>query len=87
MKPTTALFVNTSRPNSSKPTLLAALNRGPGMAAVDVFESDPFSRVIRCCGWKTASAHPYRLCGTETATNFFCAAFDNVVNEARPPTS
>ena len=42
MKPT-ALFVNTSRAELlEENALVAALNRGrPGMAAVDVFESEP----------------------------------------------
>jgi D-3-phosphoglycerate dehydrogenase / 2-oxoglutarate reductase len=40
---TTALFVNTSRAELVQPdTLVAALNRGrPGMAAVDVFDTEP----------------------------------------------
>jgi D-3-phosphoglycerate dehydrogenase len=64
MKPT-ALFVNTSRAELVvENALVSALNRGrPGMAAIDVFESEP----TRCCGWRTRSARRISAMSSRTA--------------------
>jgi D-3-phosphoglycerate dehydrogenase len=65
MKPS-ALFVNTSRAELLEPdALIAALNRGrPGLAAVDVFESEPHIGYVE----------------QDSYEMYFGAAFDNVIN-------
>lgn len=74
MKPT-ALLVNTSRAELLQPdALVAALNRGrPGMAAIDVFESEPIRRGMRCCVWKTASARRTSATWSRTPTSCISA--------------
>lgn len=82
MKPS-ALLVNTSRAELIEPdALITALNRGrPGMAAIDVFESEPILqghallRLENCIctphiGYVEQDAYEY----------YFGAAFDNIVN-------
>lgn len=82
MKPT-ALLVNTAHAALIEPdALLAALNRGrPGMAAIDVFESEPILQGHALLRLENCICTPhigyveqdsYELC--------FSAAFDNVVN-------
>jgi len=82
MKPT-ALFVNTSRAELlEEAALVAALNRGrPGLAAVDVFESEPILAGHPLLRLENAVCTPHigyvELNSYET---YFGAAFDNVVN-------
>ena len=82
MKPS-ALLVNTSRAELIEPdALIAALNRGrPGLAAVDVFESEPILQGHALLRLENCICTPhigyveqdsYEMC--------FSAAFDNVVN-------
>ncbi|TAK79028.1 MAG: D-2-hydroxyacid dehydrogenase family protein [Aquabacterium sp.] len=82
MKPT-ALLVNTSRSELVEDgALVSALNRGrPGMAAVDVFESEPILQGHPLLRLENAVCTPHigyvELDNYELAFN---AAFDNLVN-------
>lgn len=82
MKPT-SLLVNTSRAELIEPeALLTALNRGrPGMAAVDVFESEPILQGHALLRLENCICTPH--IGYVEQDNYevlFSAAFDNVVN-------
>lgn len=82
MKPT-ALFVNTSRAELlEENALVAALNRGrPGMAAVDVFESEPILAGHPLLRLENAVCTPHiGYVEQESYEIYFGAAFDNVVN-------
>ena len=88
MKPT-ALFVNTSRAELVEAdALIAALNRGrPGMAAVDVFESEPILQGHALLRLENCICTPHiGYVEQESYELYFGAAFDNVVNfiEGRP---
>ena len=71
MKPT-SLLVNTSRAELIEPdALIAALNRGrPGMAAVDVFESEPILQGHALLRLETAFAR--RTSATLSKTAMSC---------------
>ncbi len=90
MKPT-ALFVNTSRAELlTENALVAALNRGrPGMAAVDVFESEPILQGHPLLRLENAVCTPHiGYVEQDSYENYFGAAFDNVVNfVANQPTN
>jgi D-3-phosphoglycerate dehydrogenase len=80
---TTALFVNTSRAELVEPdALIGALNRGrPGMAAVDVFETEPILQGHALLRLENCICTPH--IGSVEQSNYetyFGAAFDNVVN-------
>ena len=82
MKPT-ALFVNTSRAELvQESALVSALNRGrPGMAAVDVFESEPILQGHPLLRLENAICTPHiGYVEQDNYELFFSAAFDNVVN-------
>lgn len=82
MKPT-ALLVNTSRAEIIEPeALLMALNRGrPGMAAVDVFESEPILQGHALLRLENCICTPHiGYVELDNYENFFSSAFDNVVN-------
>lgn len=82
MKPT-ALFVNTSRAELVEhDALLAALNRGrPGMAAVDVFESEPILQGHALLRLENCICTPHiGYVELESYELYFGAAFENVVN-------
>lgn len=82
MKPT-ALIVNTSRAELMEPeALLGALNRGrPGMAAVDVFESEPILQGHALLRLENCICTPHiGYVEQESYEMYFGAAFDNVVN-------
>ncbi len=82
MKPT-ALFVNTSRAELIEPdALIAALNRGrPGMAAVDVFESEPILQGHALLRLENCICTPHiGYVEQDTYEQLFGSAFDNVVN-------
>jgi D-3-phosphoglycerate dehydrogenase len=82
MKPT-SLFVNTSRAELVEPdALIAALNRGrPGMAAVDVFESEPILQGHALLRLENCICTPHiGYVEQESYEMYFGAAFDNVVN-------
>ncbi|MBW8759837.1 MAG: D-2-hydroxyacid dehydrogenase family protein [Burkholderiales bacterium] len=82
MKPT-ALFVNTSRAELiEEAALVAALNRGrPGMAAVDVFESEPILAGHPLLRLENAVCTPHIGYVEQSSYEmYFGAAFDNVVN-------
>lgn len=88
MKPT-ALFVNTSRAELlADNALVSALNRGrPGMAAVDVFESEPILQGHPLMRLENAVCTPHiGYVEQENYELYFEAAFENVVNfiEGRP---
>jgi D-3-phosphoglycerate dehydrogenase len=88
MKPT-SLLVNTSRAELLEPdALIAALNRGrPGMAAVDVFESEPTLQGHALLRLENCICTPHiGYVEQESYEMYFGAAFDNVVNfiEGRP---
>jgi D-3-phosphoglycerate dehydrogenase len=82
MKPT-ALFVNTSRAELvEENAIVAALNRGrPGMAAVDVFESEPILAGHPLLRLENAVCTPHiGYVEQDSYETYFSAAFDNVVN-------
>jgi len=82
MKPT-ALFVNTSRAELLEPdALIAALNRGrPGMAAVDVFESEPILQGHALLRLENCVCTPHiGYVEQDSYELYFGAAFENVVN-------
>jgi D-3-phosphoglycerate dehydrogenase len=82
MKPT-ALFVNTSRAELVEDhALVAALNRGrPGMAAVDVFETEPILQGQPLLRLENAICTPHiGYVEQDSYELYFGAAFDNVVN-------
>jgi D-3-phosphoglycerate dehydrogenase len=90
MKPT-ALVVNTSRSELvAENALVAALNRGrPGMAAVDVFESEPILQGHPLLRLENAVCTPHiGYVEQDSYEHYFGAAFDNVVNfVAKQPTN
>ena len=82
MKPT-ALFVNTSRAELvEEGALVSALNRGrPGMAAIDVFETEPILQGHPLLRLENAVCTPHiGYVEQENYELYFGAAFDNVVN-------
>jgi D-3-phosphoglycerate dehydrogenase len=82
MKPT-ALLVNTSRAELiEEGALVAGLNRGrPGMAAVDVFESEPILQGHPLLRLENAVCTPHiGYVEQESYELYFTAAFENVVN-------
>ncbi len=88
MKPT-ALLVNTSRAELvADHALVAALNRGrPGMAAVDVFESEPILQGHPLLRLENAVCTPHiGYVELDSYELYFRAAFENIVNfiEKRP---
>lgn len=85
MKPT-ALLVNTSRAELLEPeSLIAALNRGrPGLAAVDVFESEPILQGHALLRLENCICTPHiGYVEQDSYEMYFGAAFDNVVNFIR----
>ncbi len=81
MQPT-ALFVNTSRAELlAENALVSALNRGrPGMAAVDVFESEPILQGHPLLRLENAVCTPHiGFVEQDSYEQYFGAAFDNVV--------
>jgi D-3-phosphoglycerate dehydrogenase len=85
MKPT-ALFVNTSRAELvEQDALLAALNRGrPGLAAIDVFESEPPLQGHALLRLENCICTPHiGYVEQESYEMFFGQAFDNVVSFIR----
>jgi D-3-phosphoglycerate dehydrogenase len=82
MKPT-ALFVNTSRAELvEEGALVSGLNKGrPGMAAVDVFESEPILQGHPLLRLENAVCTPHLgYVEHDSYEMYFSAAFDNVVN-------
>lgn len=82
MKPT-ALFVNTSRAELVEPeALLCALNRGrPGLAAIDVFESEPILQGHALLRLENCICTPHiGYVEQDNYELYFRAAFENVVN-------
>ena len=82
MKPT-ALFVNTSRAELVEPdALISALNRGrPGMAAVDVFETEPVLQGQALLRLENCICTPHiGYVEQDTYEMYFGAAFDNILN-------
>mgnify|MGYP002128793788 CR=1 FL=1 len=82
MKPT-ALLVNTSRAELIEPdALVAALNRGrPGLAAVDVFESEPILQGHALLRLENCICTPHiGYVEQDSYELYFGAAFDNIVN-------
>ena len=82
MKPT-ALLVNTSRAELIEPeALITALNRGhPGMAAIDVFESEPILQGHALLRLENCICTPHiGYVEQDSYEMYFGAAFDNVIN-------
>jgi len=82
MKPT-ALLVNVSRAELIEPdALLSALNRGrPGMAAIDVYESEPILQGHALLRLENCICTPHiGYVEQDSYELYFGAAFDNVVN-------
>ena len=82
MKPT-ALLVNTSRAELiEEGALVSALNRGrPGLAAVDVFESEPILQGHPLLRLENAVCTPHiGYVEQDSYEMYFGAAFENVVN-------
>ena len=82
MKPT-SLFVNTSRAELLQAdVLISALNRGrPGMAAVDVFETEPILQGHALLRLENCICTPHiGYVEQDNYELYFGAAFDNVVN-------
>ncbi|MDR2129086.1 MAG: D-2-hydroxyacid dehydrogenase family protein [Burkholderiaceae bacterium] len=85
MKPT-AMLVNTSHADLIEPdALVSALNRGrPGMAAIDVFESEPILQGHALLRLENCVCTPHiGYVEQESYECDFCAAFDNVTNFLR----
>ena len=85
MKPS-ALLVNTSRAELIEPdALIACLNRGrPGMAAVDVFESEPILQGHPLLRLENCICTPHiGYVEQDSYELYFGAAFDNIVNFIR----
>ncbi|MBV8604156.1 MAG: D-2-hydroxyacid dehydrogenase family protein [Pelomonas sp.] len=81
--PPTALIVNTSRAELiEEGALVTALNRGrPGMAAVDVFESEPIMQGHQLLRLENAVCTPHLgYVELDSYEMYFDAAFDNVLN-------
>ncbi len=84
MKPT-ALLVNTSRAELiAEGALVSALNRGrPGMAAVDVFESEPILQGHPLLRLENAVCTPHLgYVELDSYERYFGEAFDNIINFA-----
>jgi len=82
MKPT-SLFVNTSRAELIEPNaLIGGLNRGrPGLAAVDVFESEPILQGSALLRLENCICTPHiGYVEKDNYEFYFSSAFDNVVN-------
>ena len=82
MKPT-SLLVNTSRAELIEPdALIAGLNRGrPGMAAVDVFESEPILQGHALLRLENCICTPHiGYVEQDSYEMYFGAAFDNVIS-------
>lgn len=82
MKPT-ALLVNTSRAELIEPdALIAGLNRGrPGLAAIDVFESEPILQGHALLRLENCICTPHiGYVEQDSYELYFSAAFDNIVN-------
>ena len=82
MKPT-ALLVNTSRAELIEPeALISALNRGrPGIAAIDVFESEPILQGHALLRLENCICTPHiGYVEQDSYEMYFSAAFDNVIN-------
>jgi len=82
MKPT-ALLVNTSRAELlQQDALVAALNRGrPGMAAVDVFESEPILQGHALLRLENCVCTPHiGYVEQDSYEMYFATAFDNIIN-------
>jgi len=82
MKPS-ALLVNTSRAELIAPdALLSALNRGrPGMAAIDVYESEPILQGHALLRLENCICTPHiGYVEQDSYELYFGAAFDNVIN-------
>jgi D-3-phosphoglycerate dehydrogenase len=80
---TTALFVNTSRAELLQPeALIAGLNRGrPGLAAVDVFESEPILQGHALLRLENCICTPHiGYVEKDSYELYFSGAFDNVNN-------
>jgi D-3-phosphoglycerate dehydrogenase len=80
---TTALLVNTSRAELIQPeALIAALNRGrPGMAAIDVFESEPILQGHALLRLENCICTPHiGYVEQDSYEMYFSSAFDNVVS-------
>lgn len=85
MKPT-ALLVNTSRAELIEPDALAmALQQGrPGLAAVDVFESEPILQGQALLRMENCICTPHiGYVEQDSYALYFGAAFDNIVNFAQ----
>jgi D-3-phosphoglycerate dehydrogenase len=79
----TALLVNTSRAELIEPeALISALNRGrPGMAAVDVFETEPILQGHALLRIENCICTPHiGYVEQNSYEMYFGAAFDNVIN-------
>jgi D-3-phosphoglycerate dehydrogenase len=82
MKPT-ALFVNTARAELLEPdALICALNRGrPGLAALDVFETEPILQGHALLRLENCICTPHiGYVEQQSYEMYFGAAFDNVIN-------
>jgi D-3-phosphoglycerate dehydrogenase len=82
MKPT-ALLVNTSRAELIEPdALISALNRGrPGLAAIDVFETEPILQGHALLRLENCICTPHiGYVEQDSYELYFGAAFDNVIN-------
>ncbi|MEY2621897.1 MAG: hypothetical protein RIT26_1717 [Pseudomonadota bacterium] len=85
MKPT-ALLVNTSRAELIEPdALITSLNRGrPGMAAVDVFESEPILQGHPLLRLENCVCTPHiGYVEQDCYELYFGSAFDNIINFAK----
>ncbi|QTD44272.1 D-2-hydroxyacid dehydrogenase family protein [Ottowia testudinis] len=82
----TALLVNTSRAELiEQDALVSALNRGrPGMAAVDVFETEPILQGHALLRLENCICTPHiGYVEQDNYETYFGAAFDNVINYLR----